>query len=52
MTLLGKEGAERVRAAHGGTFERLADIERRYDPDSLFHVKQNIAPGSSATRAG
>ncbi len=39
------EGEERIRAAYpGGTYERLADIKRRYDPRNLFRMNQNIQP--------
>jgi FAD/FMN-containing dehydrogenase len=42
---LGDEGEERVRAAYpGGTWERLAEIKARYDPDNLFHLNQNVPP--------
>jgi FAD/FMN-containing dehydrogenase len=38
------EGQERVRASYGGNYERLKQIKRRYDPDNLFHINQNIEP--------
>jgi FAD/FMN-containing dehydrogenase len=42
---LGDEGEERVRAAYpGATWERLAQVKRRYDPTNLFRLNQNIAP--------
>jgi FAD/FMN-containing dehydrogenase len=37
------EGA-RVEASYGGNYHRLASIKRRYDPDNLFHLNQNIPP--------
>ena len=43
------EGEERVRAAYpAGTYERLADVKRRYDPRNLFHRNQNIRPAARA----
>jgi FAD/FMN-containing dehydrogenase len=42
---LGDEGEERVRAAYPGrTWDRLASIKARYDPDNLFRLNQNIPP--------
>jgi FAD/FMN-containing dehydrogenase len=39
------EGPERVRAAYpGATWDRLREIKRRYDPDNLFRLNQNIPP--------
>ena len=35
---------ERVRAAYGPNYDRLAGLKRRYDPDNFFHLNQNIAP--------
>ena len=47
------EGAERVRAAYPGpTWDRLAAIKARYDPDNVFRLNQNIPPAAEpATRA-
>jgi len=45
VNFLDAEGPERVRAAYpGATWDRLVAIKRRYDPDNLFHVNQNIPP--------
>jgi FAD/FMN-containing dehydrogenase len=44
---LEEEGEARIRAAYpNGTYERLADIKRRYDPSNLFRMNQNIRPAA------
>jgi FAD/FMN-containing dehydrogenase len=39
------EGAERVRAAYDPEkYERLVSLKRKYDPENLFRMNQNIPP--------
>jgi FAD/FMN-containing dehydrogenase len=45
VNFLGDEGEGRVREAYpGSTWDRLADVKRRYDPTNLFRLNQNIPP--------
>ncbi len=47
VNFLGIEGEARTRAAYPGpTWDRLTAIKRRYDPDNLFRINQNIPPAS------
>src|SRR5215211_6812690 len=44
---LGDEGEGRIREAYPGpTWQRLAEIKRRYDPTNLFRLNQNIRPSA------
>jgi FAD/FMN-containing dehydrogenase len=45
VNFLGDEGEVRVREAYpGSSWDRLAEIKRRYDPTNLFRLNQNIPP--------
>jgi len=37
---------QRVRDNFGARYHRLAEIKRAYDPGNLFHLNQNIIPGT------
>lgn len=56
-SFMGDEGEERIRAAYPpATYDRLAAIKRRYDPQNLFRLNPNIPPdrvrGSRVGRRG
>ena len=39
------EGEERVREAYGAAkYDRLKALKRKYDPDNVFALNQNISP--------
>lgn len=44
VNFLTADEGDRVRAAYGQNYERLAQIKRKYDPANLFSTNQNIKP--------
>jgi FAD/FMN-containing dehydrogenase len=45
VNFLGDEGPDRVREAYpGSTWDRLAAVKRRVDPENRFRRNQNVAP--------
>jgi FAD/FMN-containing dehydrogenase len=47
VNFLSEEGKARVREAYPGqTWQRLQEIKRRYDPNNLFKLNQNITPAA------
>lgn len=39
-----EEGADQIKAAYGASYDRLASIKAKYDPQNLFRHNQNIKP--------
>jgi FAD/FMN-containing dehydrogenase len=44
VNFMTEEEKDRVAAAYGANYDRLAQIKKLYDPDNLFHLNQNIKP--------
>lgn len=41
---LDKDESDRVRAAYGENYDRLAEVKTSYDPENRFRMNQNIEP--------
>jgi FAD/FMN-containing dehydrogenase len=44
VNFLTADEGDRVRSAYGPNYGRLAQVKRKYDPDNLFRMNQNIKP--------
>lgn len=44
INFLTQEETDRIEAAYGPNYQRLADIKKKYDPDNLFRMNHNIRP--------
>ncbi|MEO5791237.1 MAG: FAD-binding oxidoreductase [Gaiellaceae bacterium] len=44
LNFVGDEGEDRVRAAFGDAYDRLAAVKADHDPENVFHGNQNIRP--------
>jgi len=45
LNFLGDDGDDKTAAAYGSSLPRLSELKRRYDPNNVFHVNQNIRLG-------
>jgi FAD/FMN-containing dehydrogenase len=39
-----EEGADRIKAAYGAQYDRLAELKSKWDPTNLFRTNKNIPP--------
>jgi FAD/FMN-containing dehydrogenase len=47
VNFLVDEGQERIRAAYpGAAWDRLVEVKRRYDPENVFRLNQNVPPAA------
>jgi FAD/FMN-containing dehydrogenase len=44
VNFLTEDESDRVKAAYGPNYHKLAEIKKKYDPQNLFRVNQNIRP--------
>jgi FAD binding domain/Berberine and berberine like len=44
INALGEEGDDRVKAAYGANYERLAALKQKYDPTNFFHATHTVRP--------
>lgn len=46
VNALGIEGEQRVREAYGKNYERLQELKKKFDPENIFRLNQNINPNT------
>ena len=45
VNFMTEEETDRIRAAYGPGYDRLVAVKKKYDPENLFRLNQNINPG-------
>jgi FAD/FMN-containing dehydrogenase len=44
VNFMADDDQQRIKANYKGNYDRLVDVKRKYDPDNLFRLNQNIKP--------
>jgi FAD/FMN-containing dehydrogenase len=44
VNFMSGDDQDQIRASYKGNYDRLVEVKRKYDPDNLFHLNQNIKP--------
>ena len=44
INFMSEDDQDRIEANYRDNYDRLVETKRKYDPDNLFHVNQNITP--------
>jgi FAD/FMN-containing dehydrogenase len=44
VNFMTEDETDRIATAYGPSYARLVQIKRRYDPENIFHMNQNIKP--------
>jgi FAD/FMN-containing dehydrogenase len=44
INFMSEDDQGRIKANYKGNYKRLVDVKKKYDPQNLFHVNQNIKP--------
>ena len=47
VNFMPEDETDRVRAAYGDNYDRLARVKAEWDPENVFRTNQNIAPATS-----
>ena len=44
INFMAGDDQDRIRTNYRENYDRLVEVKRKYDPDNLFHLNQNIRP--------